>query len=108
MKVAFIVIFVFLSSVHIDQIRAGKLITYYDNAEFVGESYTLNLADGSCSNLSYFDKRISSISTNGICLQIFEGSIYRRDFHTVQPRIGAHNNLSTVGFNDRSSSLRKC
>lgn len=29
MKVAFIVIFVFLSSVHIDQIRADKLITYF-------------------------------------------------------------------------------
>lgn len=101
-------VFLFICCMHIDQISADRLISYYDDIQFRGEEYTRNLRPGLCVDFTSFNKRISSINTHGNCVQIFEDYGCQGDYRTLSPGSQGHNNLGHAGFNDRTSSMQLC
>lgn len=107
MKVLLVTIFLFICSMHINQVRADTLVTYYDDSFYRGERNTVNL-DAGCINLSYFEDRISSIDTRGNCVKVFNRHNCQGDSRRIEPGSSGHSNLKDVDFNDRISSLRRC
>lgn len=108
MKVQLLCVFLCTFCLHIDQIRADELVTYYWDADYRGYSFTLNLASGSCVDLEMFDNEISSINTHGNCVILYDAHHCQGDTRTVEPGSPNHKYLGEVGFNDRARSLRKC
>lgn len=93
---------------HIDQISAGTLVSYYDDADFRGESYMRNLNPGRCVNSAAFNKRIGSINTHGNCVTLYEDWDCKGDNRKLQSGSEGHSDLKIIGFNDKTSSMRLC
>lgn len=108
MKVLMVSVFFYICCMHIDQIKADNLITYYDHENGGGQKFTLNLQPSSCYQLSFFNNRIGSIKTNGNCVHLYDDQDCKGDFRTIETGIYSYSNMADVGFDDRTSSLMLC
>lgn len=110
MKVLLIAVVLFVCYMHIKQISADHLVTYYEHVYFGGASDTVKLKSGRCFNLNskFFYNSISSINTNGACVILFKDQNCSGESITVKPGSNGDNNLDVLHFNDKTSSMKLC
>lgn len=101
-------IFVVVMCICIKEGSTSSVVTYFQNAGFSGDQYTLDMDPGTCYNLSFFNDRISSINTHGNCVTIYIESDCHGASFNVKPGSDCHSNLGQCGMNDKVSSLKLC
>lgn len=99
---------IFILSIYCRDGHGASVVTYFQNAGFKGDQFTLEMDKGTCYKLSFFNDRISSINTHGNCVDVFIDAGCKGATFRIGPGTTCHNNLGDCGLNDSVSSLRLC
>lgn len=89
--------------------HGGVRITFWSNTDFQGEQYNIDMEYGECYRLGVSNDRLSSLSTNGHCVDIYTrndcfGGMFRMESNSS----ACHRNFGDCDMNDRVSSVRLC
>lgn len=88
--------------------ESASVVTYFQNAGFSGDQFTLEMDRGTCYNLGFFNDRISSMNTHGNCVTVYiESNCHGASFN-IKPGSECHRNFGDCGMNDKVSSLQLC
>lgn len=88
--------------------RCGR-VTFWSDTDFQGIQYTISMLPGQCYRLGVANDRLSSLSTNGQCVDLYTRSdCYGGMFRSEAQSTDCHRNLGDCDMNDRVSSVRLC
>lgn len=91
------------------QITEAAEIVFWSNTEFGGERYHVNMERGKCYKLGVSNDRISSMDTNGHCVDLYtRNDCFGGNFRLGGQTAACHRNFGECDMNDKISSLRLC
>lgn len=90
-------------------IVSGARVTFWSDNNFSGDQYNIEMVYGECYRLGVSNDRMSSMSTNGHCVDLFTrddcfGGMFRMESNSS----ACHRNFGECDMNDRVSSVRLC
>lgn len=83
-------------------------VTFWSDFNFSGEEYHIDMVYGKCYKLGISNDRISSMSTQGTCVNLYTRDDCFGGNFRLEPGSSCHSNFGDCDMNDRISSVRLC
>lgn len=89
-------------------IVVGNVITFWSDVDFRGDEFHIEMDHGHCYKLGISNDRMSSMDTNGQCVDLYTRDDCNGGMFRLEPGSACHRNFGNCDMNDRISSVRLC